>query len=101
MFDNDSHIYVSNCYEIVMEELCKLNLVNICCEQHEASLPYLISHYVHIRFHTESKRFRNLNLSKERSQMKTNKKLSKIPKTKTKKCKSILPEQTVNKTVNT
>ncbi|KZS02255.1 Uncharacterized protein APZ42_000774, partial [Daphnia magna] len=100
-FDNDSHIYVSNCYEVVIEELCKLKVFNVCCEKHEDTLPYLILQYVHIRFHTESKRFRNLKLSKERSQMKTNKKLSRITKTTKKQCKSTLPEKTVNKTVNT
>ena len=36
--------------------------------------------YVHIRFHTESKRFRNIHLSSDLTQMKTNKKLSRIPK---------------------
>ncbi len=29
-FDNDAHIYVTNCYEEVMSELCKLNVLNVC-----------------------------------------------------------------------
>ncbi|EFX70922.1 hypothetical protein DAPPUDRAFT_327702 [Daphnia pulex] len=66
--------------EEVMSELCKLNVLNVCCDKHEDSLPYLIMQYVHIRFHTESKRFRNIHLSSDRTQMKTNKKLSRIPK---------------------
>lgn len=74
-FDNDAHIYVTNCYEKVMSELCKLNVLNVCCDIHEDSLAYLILQYVHIRFHTESKRFRNINLSSDRTQMKSNKKL--------------------------
>ena len=71
---------ISNCYEEVMSELCKLNVLNVCCDKHEDSLPYLIMQYVHIRFHTESKRFRNIHLSSDLTQMKTNKKLSRIPK---------------------
>jgi hypothetical protein len=41
-FDNDAHIYVTNFYEEVMSELCKLNVLNVCCDKHEDSLPYLI-----------------------------------------------------------
>ncbi|XP_045030600.1 uncharacterized protein LOC123473629 [Daphnia magna] len=76
--DNDSHVYISNCYETVMSEICKLKLLNVFCFEHEESLPYIILQYVHIRFHTESKRFRNFYLSKERTQMKTNKKCQEL-----------------------
>ena len=75
-FDNDEHIYISNCYETVISKLCKLKLFNVFCSQHEESLPYIILQYENIGFHTESKRFRNIHLAKERTQMKTNKKLS-------------------------
>lgn len=78
-FDNSNHVYVNNCFEEVISELCKLEVINPCCQKHEDSLPYLMMQYVHIRFHIESKRFRNIHLSKERTQMNINKKLSKIP----------------------
>ncbi len=80
-FDNEQHIYVTNCYEEVMSELCKLSVINLCCHHHEESLPYLMMQYVHIRFHFESSRFRNLHLSKIRSKMTSNKKLSRTTST--------------------
>jgi hypothetical protein len=79
-FDNADHIYVNNCFEKVMSELCKLKVKNPCCDKHEDSLPYLMMQYVHIRFHTESKRYRNIYLSKDRTLMQQNKKLSRTPK---------------------
>ncbi|XP_045024866.1 uncharacterized protein LOC123469721 isoform X3 [Daphnia magna] len=91
-FDNDSHVYISNCYETVMSEICKLKLLNVFCFEHEESLPYIILQYVHIRFHTESKRFRNFYLSKERTQMKTNKKMSRTSI----HAKNTLPKPEVN-----
>ncbi|KAK4022565.1 hypothetical protein OUZ56_008025 [Daphnia magna] len=90
--DNDSHVYISNCYETVMSEICKLKLLNVFCFEHEESLPYIILQYVHIRFHTESKRFRNFYLSKERTQMKTNKKMSRTSI----HAKNTLPKPEVN-----
>jgi hypothetical protein len=69
-FYNDEHIYVSNCYEAVISELCKLKLLNVFCIQHEESLPYILLQYFHIRFLTESKRYRNIHLTKERTEMK-------------------------------
>ena len=86
-FDKAEHIYVSNCYEEVISKLCELKLVNPCCEQHKDSLPYLILQYVHIRFHTESKRFRNMHLSTIRTKMNANKKLSRTANTVGKKKK--------------
>lgn len=79
-FDNSNHIYVNNCFEKVMSKLCELNLKNPCCDKHKDSLPYLMMQYVHIRFHTESKRYRNIHLSKDRTEMQQNKKLSRTPK---------------------
>ena len=71
-FDNANHIYVNNCFEKVMSKLCELNLKNPCCDKHKDSLPYLMMQYVHIRFHTESKRYRNIHLSKDRTEMQQN-----------------------------
>ncbi|XP_046642660.1 uncharacterized protein LOC124327705 [Daphnia pulicaria] len=89
----------TNCYEEVMSELCKLNVLNVCCDKHEDSLPYLIMQYVHIRFHTESKRFRNIHLSSDRTQMKTNKKLSRIPKSAEIQCEKVKEKETANTTL--
>jgi len=65
---------------LLLSKLCELNLKNPCCDKHEDSLPYLMMQYVHIRFHTESKRYRNIHLSKDRTEMQQNKKLSRTPK---------------------
>ena len=65
---------------LLLSKLCELNLKNSCCGKHEDSLPYLMMQYVHIRFHTESKRYRNIHLSKDRTEMQQNKKLSRTPK---------------------
>ena len=54
----------------------KFKTVNPCCKSHEESLPYLMMEYVQIRYHTESKRFKNLHLSKIRTEMNFNKKMS-------------------------
>jgi hypothetical protein len=75
-FEEKDHVYVTNGYEKVMSELCKLKIINPCCKSHVESLPYLMMEYVQIRFHTESKRFRNLHLSKIRTDMNFNKKMS-------------------------
>ena len=85
----------------VMSELCKLNVLNVCCDKHEDSLPYLIMQYVHIRFHTESKRFRNIHLSSDRTQMKTNKKLSRIPNSAEIQCEKVKEKETANTTDKT
>lgn len=78
-----SHVILStlqqgtaDCYEKVMSELCKLKMINPCCKSHVESLPYLMMEYVQIRFHTESKRFRNFHLSKIRTDMNFNIKMS-------------------------
>ncbi len=89
------------CYEEVMSELCKLNILNVCCDKHEDSLPYLMMQYVHIRFHTESKRFRNIHLPSDRTQMKTNKKLSRIPKSAEIQCEKVKEKETANTTDKT
>ena len=65
---------------LLLSKLCELNLKNPCCDKHEDSLPYLMMQYVHIHFHTESKRYRNIHLSKDRTEMQQNKKLSRTPK---------------------
>ena len=63
-----------------MSKLCELNLKNPCCDKHDDSLPYLMMQYVNICFHTESKRYRKIHLSKDRREMQQNKKLSRTPK---------------------
>ncbi|KZS07398.1 Uncharacterized protein APZ42_028953 [Daphnia magna] len=74
-FEEKEHIYVTNCFEKLMTQLCQLKIPNPCCKLHEESLPYLIIEYVQIRFHNESKRFRNLYLSKTRTDMNFNLKM--------------------------
>ena len=55
-------IYPRDSYEDVLSKISELNLIAVSCPEHV--LPFLIMEYVQIRFHFESKRFRNDNFSK-------------------------------------
>ncbi len=77
-FESKEHVYLEKSYETVIEQICEQNLSNPCCDNHPESLAYLITEYIHIRFHLESTRYRNLYLLKERSVSHANKKKSKI-----------------------
>jgi hypothetical protein len=77
-FEKESHVFIKDSYEIVMDRICELNLSNPCCESHPECLPFLIMEYVRIRYHFESKRYRNLYFSKEHSQNHSNMKKSKL-----------------------
>ncbi|XP_032792929.1 uncharacterized protein LOC116929707 isoform X2 [Daphnia magna] len=66
-FQDGRHIYLRDSYELVISKICELNLIPVCCSNHPDSLPHLIMDYVLIRFHFESKRYRDLTLSKLKS----------------------------------
>jgi hypothetical protein len=76
-FQNENHIYVRDCFEDVISKVSELNLLSICCDDHEDVLPFLIMEYVQIRFHFESTRYRNNFFASYNSQVHTNKKIAK------------------------
>ena len=77
-FEKKEHVFIKDSYEHVIDRICELKLSNPCCENHPESLPFLIMEYVRIRYHFESKRYRNLYFSKANSVSHSEMKKSKI-----------------------
>ena len=76
-FANTEHIFMRDAYEHVVEEIGSLNLIPISCDSHPDVLPFLILEYVQIRFYFESKKFKNLNLSQNKTLSHTSNKIAK------------------------
>ena len=76
-FLENKHIYVRDAFEKVIDDICFLNLVPISCDEHPDVLPFLIIEYVQIRFYFQSKRFRDIHLSKTKTAVHTGNKLAK------------------------
>lgn len=69
-FQSKNHYYVRDAYQNVISKIGQLSLINVSCTAHPHVLPHLIFEYVQIRFYFESKRIRNIEMSKTTSQMK-------------------------------
>jgi len=76
-------IYMRDSYEKILSKIGELNLLSLCCENHPDTLPQLIMEYVIIRFHFESKRYRNNVLSKVKTAVHSSMKKSKCVNTST------------------
>lgn len=82
-FKDSRHIFMRDSYEKILSKIGKLNLLSLCCDNHPDTLPQLIMDYVIIRFHFESKRYRNNFLSKVKNAVHSNMKKSKCINTTT------------------
>ena len=76
-FSSDDHIYIRDAFEQVINQIGSLHLVPLSCDEHPDVLPFLMMEYVQIRFYFESKRYRDLNLSKTKTAVHTGNKLAK------------------------
>jgi hypothetical protein len=77
-FKSASHIYVRDSYQECISKISLCNVMPVSCEDHLDTLPFLIMEYLQIRFHFESKRLRNIELSKSRINVHAYSKLAKV-----------------------
>lgn len=78
-FSSIGHIYANSSFAECISKISQLQLLKIFCDSHRDShLPYLIMEYVRVRFYFESKRLKNILLSKNKSAIKSNSKKSKM-----------------------
>jgi hypothetical protein len=81
-FEDDGHYLVRDSYEICMSKIKVLNLCPFFCDTHLDSLhadsyPYLIMEFVQVRYHFESNRFQERNLTEVESNVRQNFKMAK------------------------
>jgi hypothetical protein len=77
-FEKKEHVFIKDSYENVIDRICELKLSNPCCDNQLECLPFLIMEYVRIRYHFESKRYRNLYFSKDQCESYGNEKIKNI-----------------------
>lgn len=71
-FSNDNHVYKSDSFEVCINAISETNIHPLFCDTHRNhSLPFLIMEYVHVRYHFESKRYKNLHFSKSNTKCTT------------------------------
>lgn len=71
-FQDGRHIDLRDSFKKVIAEIGELNLLKVCCEKHPDTQTYLIIYNGVIRFHFESKRFKNTFLSSVQSNVHKN-----------------------------
>ncbi len=77
LFKNPNHIHVIDSYQDVIAKIKLLNVLPLFCEAHRAeNMCVLILEYVKVRFYFESKGWKDLNLSKEKANVKASFKLA-------------------------
>jgi len=76
-FKSLDHIYIPDTYHECINKVSLINVIPLFCDAHrDANMATLIMEYVKVRYYFESKRLKDVLLSKEQSQIKASFKLA-------------------------
>lgn len=77
-FKSTSHVFVDQTFQHCIAKISLIGVLPIFCDSHrDNNMPHLIMEYVKVRYYFESKRLKNLLLSKEKANVQSNFKLAK------------------------
>ena len=64
-FEDSNHVYKLDSFQVCIDAISGSGIHPLFCDKHrDDSLPFLIMEYVHVRYHFESKRYKDKYLSR-------------------------------------